>query len=1631
MNKWFRKAMLAFSSTLIGCMALFGMTACKGCGDCEHVWEDVSVTQQKTCTTDGSKVVKCKECGEEKTEVIPAGHDYVENVVEATCYAGGFTEKTCSACGDYTKSAVTQEVACSYVKESVEATCTTDGYDEYTCKWCDKSYKNVTVRATGHTPDDTAWVEGEAEPLGGCAYNHVETTTCTVCQETVTHKEPVEKHNYKVSVTPATCTTAGEKVYKCDVCQKELAPETIAVDANAHAWDDGVLDETTGIRTYSCNNSGCSHTKQVVSFKTQVEATVPSAALKTTGQVELQNAEMKMDAETLAGLGDQDIKLKADTVDTTAKDALKDKMDPAQAEKLGNNEIFNFTMTGEDNQAITSFGGKITVTVPYNLPPDEDPENIAIWYINDKGVPQEIKATYSVINGAGYATFETDHFSFYTVVRLTPAERCALYGHKMETRTVEATCGVQGYTVSECKRCHKIERSAFTPALAHDYKTSVVNPTCSAMGYTTYSCDNCEDKYVSDYTAETAHTYEASVKAPTCTADGYTTHTCSACGKSYTDTEVPATGHNYANGNCTVCNRKDPNAQTNFYFNLIESIASAETYYVEVSDLSMVQTITYNNGDVDTMAYEMKLARAQLGFDDKGVVGKGEGTLVGSRKATGSEVVDESYFADVEFLFKDGYMYAYVSGTGLVFEGNGRTTMIMSAPQDTLMAQAEGEIEMDFSSMVQMLTQMTEGADAFISGITAVENSPFNSVIRAIVEYVYTKTETANGYSFEINENRLKEVYTILGEKTLAEIFDLVFGADSYASVQNWAIASLDKKVSEVEAEAKTELARWGISLDAVYDVVDKVMGMMGGMQGGPSDGDNGGADYMNDTNEETEAPAGIRAMIAQMKDLTVLQLLNGFVGEMTKDQVAKMITDTAKQYGDMKVSEVVAMFAPKAEEDGGMEKDVAMEEEGDEMDIGAMLDEVVAYLNKIPMTFTTDKSGALIDYTMSAKELSALQFGESDSLYESEMKQSIKMKFVVNGTFAGEFDHIVKEAQTLAGANNITKDIDMGSSRIYVADDGKVYGWERHTTKYPVGEPVAESKNGVDCMKVQYEIWHLYVLNENMKDVITATSDCQGWWRISAQFDCYRLVQATVWKDAEGNVVASEAVLDSEECMYTEPIGFYYNPATGEYAGNTQHAFKFIKKIDGAGCSDDYDQYLCTVCGMEQLVENGEGGHEWAWRYVLKEGSTTCEDGVYEQHYCVNCDRVDYQHNSIGHGYNYTEELVHTSPVCGAVYVRIGRCPCGQNFTVSNYDSWRTDCEIDKLGDHEDDKPLGATDNVVIHDKEVYGCSVKGCGFTYTREHKEWYEYDATAEETCTYHTKYVYDFGNGKTYTVENSHESHPSSGNSTDTADGGHITTYTCSLCNKVTSIDTYDKYNRQIRQENRLDDSGWYRVYKADCTYSEYTLDGVQKPTTSVNHVVKSYTSKNECTQYTPYGRYCELCDWTDSDLRAPDEWGYNDHAYKKEGDKYVCQRCGTENVIGADGVIVLEDMLENGVIKVGYFNKYGNGISDDITVIANYDPTNEQGVELEGDLLDRVVTSPAGRRESGIVTVDMDALSSAVQDQCDGVEVETISVVFWVLNESETQFDPETGEPEEFYHAYALTFTVDEFGGFNG
>ena len=121
-------------------------------------------------------------------------------------------------------------------------------------------------------------------------------------------------------------------------------------------------------------------------------------------------------------------------------------------------------------------------------------------------------------------------------------------GHKYEKKVVPPTCIEEGYTEHTCSVCGTSYRSSYREATGHDYKKVVTAPTCTERGYTTYTCKNCDNVVVSDYRGVLGHSYEAEVTDSTCTAEGFTTYTCVTCGNSYVGDKTDKAPHKWDKG---------------------------------------------------------------------------------------------------------------------------------------------------------------------------------------------------------------------------------------------------------------------------------------------------------------------------------------------------------------------------------------------------------------------------------------------------------------------------------------------------------------------------------------------------------------------------------------------------------------------------------------------------------------------------------------------------------------------------------------------------------------------------------------------------------------------------------------------------------------------------------------------------------------------------------------------------------------------------------------------------------------------------------------------------------------------------------------------------------------------------
>lgn len=531
---------------------------CKDCGRTKttviqktnHVWNDGTVEKVSTCSEEGSTLFTCTICGETKSEAIPKlAHDFKGSDVAATCISQGYHLEKCSVCGEESKTdfvsalghkwvvaTCTTAAYCSVchkegvpalghtweysVEESIEATCQSEGKDVTKCSVCGETHTEV-VSKTAHNFGELT-PTNETPSMGTADVCHiVYTHTCQNDGCGFSEKKEVEvsEHNFSKQITTAaTCLRNGEITYSCAQCGY-IKTESYS-DKTAHNYvinADGTKNE-------------CESCHAVQLLATGENAEVNAEDLKNAGSIQLDNASISLSDEAkgvLEGKGSVNV-----GAATLSGEELQDALAALGTGYSGNQPtVYNFTMVSGD-APITQFGGKVIVRIPYELSEDEDPNEIVVAYINGEKV-EEVVARYE----NGFAIFETEHFSYYTVTRMTPAQRCAKFGHVERTVTQEPNCTTPGYTISVCVRCGETTKNEKKEALGHDYKVTEVKATCTVNGKKTYKCKRCNDEFNQTLFAEGHDWTETAKVAATCKNPGSASYKCDNCSAEYTITE--------------------------------------------------------------------------------------------------------------------------------------------------------------------------------------------------------------------------------------------------------------------------------------------------------------------------------------------------------------------------------------------------------------------------------------------------------------------------------------------------------------------------------------------------------------------------------------------------------------------------------------------------------------------------------------------------------------------------------------------------------------------------------------------------------------------------------------------------------------------------------------------------------------------------------------------------------------------------------------------------------------------------------------------------------------------------------------------------------------------------------------
>ena len=329
----------------------------------EHAWNEGVVTKEATCTENGEKLYTCGNCGATKTETIPAAHKWGQGVVtkEPTCTEKGVRTYTCSVCG----ATKTEEIATVAHQYDANGVCT---------------------------------VCGEKKPSGGGGGGGGGSATVTPTEPEITTGGGTTVAEIEAEVT--TSGTTSKTAVTQDTLDKAIeAAENAAGKAGTDAAVEIVVNTSAKA--------------------TEVKVDLPAEGLESFADSEAQSltissgvGSVTISPEAAASMADQ---AQSDTVTVTISEVTQPEkaLNERQLAAVGDAPVYELCVTSNGKYISQFDGGLITVSLPYTLKAGEDPNGVVVYYVDDLGNLQRVRAMYDVKTQS--IIFTTNHFSFYMV----------------------------------------------------------------------------------------------------------------------------------------------------------------------------------------------------------------------------------------------------------------------------------------------------------------------------------------------------------------------------------------------------------------------------------------------------------------------------------------------------------------------------------------------------------------------------------------------------------------------------------------------------------------------------------------------------------------------------------------------------------------------------------------------------------------------------------------------------------------------------------------------------------------------------------------------------------------------------------------------------------------------------------------------------------------------------------------------------------------------------------------------------------------------------------------------------------------------------------------------------------------
>lgn len=545
--------------------------------------ESKTVTEPATCTTAGSVSKYCS-CGQllSVDVVNPTEHTWetVTVTLPKECDGATVAYEKCSVCGSIKADSVKINESGEHeyvVTTETPATCTTAGTLKITCKHCANVNTTVSVPAVGHTYDD-----GVITTEQTCKQDGIVTFTCTRegCTDaqtghTITKNIGTKNHKYVESgaPTPATCTSSGYQLYKCEYCNTEFKEILEAPASHVYEKQSTSIEPNcykSGHYIFKCKNCTASYeynlpatgNHEIKSEVTQKQScTLPEMTKYTCATEGCPYEKTEITKSPLGHSFGDDWKVTKEPNEETGENG-------EQVRKCNNCDetetapipakIHNW---GETPIATTDATCTEAATETYQCTGCDlcNETNVHKTYVKTVGVP--LQHNVVVDYTAPTCTKDGKYVATCTLCgREFANETLPATGHSFNTYLQEsyvpATCQEEGSVTYACSnrdcnetQVQKLDVNQYAHKMVEDTNNSK-KATCTEAGYKAYKCENqgCDHKYMVQIENPVPHVAKDTwtvVKPATCSSNGYEVLECKNCHAIMETREIKAIAHTW------------------------------------------------------------------------------------------------------------------------------------------------------------------------------------------------------------------------------------------------------------------------------------------------------------------------------------------------------------------------------------------------------------------------------------------------------------------------------------------------------------------------------------------------------------------------------------------------------------------------------------------------------------------------------------------------------------------------------------------------------------------------------------------------------------------------------------------------------------------------------------------------------------------------------------------------------------------------------------------------------------------------------------------------------------------------------------------------------------------------------